>query len=68
MGLGDLANQGKDALNSEHGEQISDQALEHGGDAADKVSGGKFGEQIDKGKEWADGQVGQSDRSGDEQR
>ena len=39
-------------------EKLSDQALEHGGDAADKVSGGKHSEQLDSLQEKADDKIG----------
>lgn len=58
MGFEDLTNQAKDALNSEKGEEFSDQGLDKASDFADGLSGGKFGEQIDQGREAADGHVG----------
>jgi MT0933-like antitoxin protein len=39
-------------------EQISDEAITRGGDAADSVTGGKFAEQIDQVQETADGAIG----------
>lgn len=62
MGFEDLVNKGKDALNSEQGEQISDQVIQGGGDAFDKATGGKFAEQTDGVQEQADGFLGQSDQ------
>ena len=40
-------------------EQLSDQAITHGGDAADRVTGGKFAEQVDQGQLKADEAIGQ---------
>jgi hypothetical protein len=59
MGIDDLANKGQDALNSEKGEKASDAALDKGGDAASKATGGKHDEQIDKGTQQADQRLGQ---------
>jgi hypothetical protein len=54
-GLGDKA---KDALNSDKGEQASDKALDKAGQAADQKSGGGHDAQIDKGRDLADGKIG----------
>ena len=43
----------------EQAEKFSDQAIERGGDAADKASGGKYAEQVDKGQSQADKRIGQ---------
>ncbi len=59
MGIEDLVNQGKEALNSEQGEQISDNVLDGAADAANKVTGGKFEEQVSQGREAADGFLGE---------
>lgn len=70
MGFDDLVNKGKEALNSEQGEQASDQAIQGAGDAFDKVTGGKFAEQTDGVQEQADGflgQQGQADQQGQHQ-
>lgn len=40
-------------------EQLSDQAITHGGDAADRVTGGKYADQVDKGQLKADEAVGE---------
>lgn len=58
MGFEDLTNKAKDALNSDKGEEISDQGLDKAADIANDVSGGKFGDQINQGRDAADGQVG----------
>lgn len=39
-------------------EEVSDQAIEKAGDAADSATGGKFADQIDSAKSAADGAVG----------
>ena len=54
-GLGDKA---KDFLSSDKGEQVSDQALDKGGDLADQKTGGQHASQIDKGRDLADGKLG----------
>jgi hypothetical protein len=56
MGLMDKA---KDALNSDKGEQVSDQALDKGEQLADQKTGGQHGSQIDKGRDLADDRIGQ---------
>ena len=40
-------------------EQLSDQAVTHGGDAADRVTGGTYAEHIDQGQAKADGAIGE---------
>lgn len=61
MGLDDLAKQAKKAADEhpEQAEKFSDQAIEHGGDAADKATGDKYAEQLDKGQQAADERVGE---------
>ena len=58
MDLGGLGDKAKDFAGSEKGEQASDAALDKGGDAADKLSGGKFDDQIDAGQNAADKKIG----------
>jgi hypothetical protein len=58
MGIDDLKNKAGDALNSDKGEKASDSALDKGGDAASRASGGKHDEQIDKATDRADRSVG----------
>jgi hypothetical protein len=55
-GLGDKA---KDLLNSDKGEQVSDQALDKGEQLADQKTGDKHDQQIDKGRDLADDRIGQ---------
>jgi hypothetical protein len=59
MGFDDLTKKGTDALNSEKGEQMSDSALDKGGDAASKATGGKYDEHLEKGETQADKRIGQ---------
>ena len=67
MGLEDITNKAqeflndnkvKDALKSEQAEGISDKLLDGVADVANKVTGGKFEEQIDGARDAADKQVG----------
>lgn len=58
MGLDDLTNKAKDALNSDKGEEISDQRLDKASDAANNVTGGKFEDQINQGRDGADDKLG----------
>jgi hypothetical protein len=51
MGLDDLTNKAKDAMNSDKGEEIRDQGLDKAADAANDATGGKFEDQINKGKD-----------------
>lgn len=53
--LQDLANSNPDKV-----EELSDQAIERGGDAIDSATGGKFSEQIDQGQQMADDRIGES--------
>ena len=69
MGLDDLVNKGKDlfeqnkdkvegALQSEQAEGISDKVLDGAADLANKLTGGKFEEQVDGVRKNIDGAVG----------
>ncbi|WP_448628600.1 antitoxin [Geodermatophilus sp. URMC 64] len=59
MDLGGLGDKAKDALNSEQGEQRSDQALDKAEQFADEKTGGKFDQQTDKAGDVADQRLGQ---------
>ncbi|MGY1690772.1 antitoxin [Geodermatophilus sp. SYSU D00697] len=59
MDVGGLGDKAKDALNSEQGEQRSDQALDKAEQFADEKSGGKFDAQTDKAGDLADQRIGQ---------
>jgi hypothetical protein len=48
----------KDALKSEQAEDISDKILDGVADAAQKLTGSKFDEQIENAREQADKRVG----------
>ncbi|GAA3731663.1 hypothetical protein GCM10022239_05320 [Leifsonia bigeumensis] len=57
-GLGDFADSAKDALKSEQAEDISDKVLDGAEDLANKVTGGKFSEQVDGVRDAVDGKIG----------
>jgi MT0933-like antitoxin protein len=59
MDFGGLADKAKNALDSEQGEQRSDQALDKAEKLADEKTGGKYDQQIDKGRDLADERIGQ---------
>jgi hypothetical protein len=61
MNLGGLGDKAKQALDSEQGEQRSDQALDKGEQMIDDKTGGKFDGQLDKGRDAADEHIGQQD-------
>ena len=48
----------QDALKSEKAEDVSDKVLDGVAEVADKVTGGKFSEQITSARDKADGAVG----------
>jgi hypothetical protein len=54
-GLGDKA---KEFLDSDKGEQVSDQGLDKAGQVVDQKTGGTHDAQIDKGVDLADGKLG----------
>lgn len=58
MGLMDKANE---FLNSEQGEQMSDQALQGAAGKANEMTGGKLADQISQGQQAADLRVGRLD-------
>ena len=66
MDIGGFGDKAKDFLDSEQGEQRSDQALDKAAEFADEKTGGKYDEQIDKGRDAADERIGESgdDQSG----
>jgi hypothetical protein len=66
MDIGGLGDKAKDALNSEQGEQRSDQALDKAEQFADDKTGGTHDAQLDNARDMADERLGQSDegRSG----
>ena len=55
MGLMDKAGE---FLNSEQGEQLSDQAIQAGSDAANRATGNKYADQIAQGGQFADDRIG----------
>lgn len=58
MGLDDLKNKASEALNSDKGEEISDQGLDKASEFAKEKSGGKFDDKIDSARDAADGKLG----------
>lgn len=56
-----LFDKAKDALNSDQGEKISDQALDRAAAEASKRTGGGHDEQIASGRDKADGFLGKQD-------
>lgn len=57
MGLMDKAGE---FLNSEQGEQMSDQAIQAGSDAVNNATGNKYADQVAQGGRFADDRVGQA--------
>ena len=57
-GLGDFADSARDALKSEQAEDISDKVLDGAEDLANKVTGGKFADQVDGLRDEADKHIG----------
>lgn len=53
-----MMDKAKGALNSDKGEKASDSALDKGEQFADKKTGGTHDAQIDKGRDAADGRIG----------
>ncbi len=47
-----------EADHPEQAEKVSDEAIQKGGDAADKATGDKFSSQIDSGEKKADDAIG----------
>lgn len=60
MAFDDLTKKAQEAAKDhpEQAEKISDQAIEKGGDAADKATGDKFGTQVDQAQTKADDAIG----------
>ena len=61
MDIGGLGDKAKDALNSEQGEQRSDQALDKAEQFADEKTGDKYDQHTDKAGDLADQHLGQRD-------
>jgi hypothetical protein len=65
MGMFDKVNELKEqaekqmADHPEQTEKYSDEGIERAGDAIDKLTGGKYAEQIDKAQDEADRKLGQ---------
>lgn len=63
MGFDDLTGKASDALNSEKGEQVSDQGLDKAGEFAEGK--GLDADKVDQGREFADGKLGGGDEGGE---
>ena len=61
MDVGGWADKAKDALNSEQGEERSDQALDKAEQFADDKTGGKYDSQIDRARDLADEHIGETE-------
>ena len=61
MNIGDLGDKAKQFLDSDQGEQRSDQALDKAAEIADQRTGGTHDAQIDKARDLADEHIGRSD-------
>jgi hypothetical protein len=61
MDLGGLTDKAKNALDSDQGEQRSDQALDKAEQFVDDKTGGKYDAQTDKAGDLADEHLGPSD-------
>jgi MT0933-like antitoxin protein len=61
MDLGGLADKAKNALNSEQGEQRSDEVLDKAEKFADEKTGDRYDQQVDKARDLADEHIGQTD-------
>lgn len=65
MGLMDKANE---FLGSDKGEEMSDQGLQAGADAANNLTGDKYSDQVGQAQQFADDKIGQSgDQQNDQQ-
>ena len=63
MGFFDSAKEKLSGLSKDHPdkvEQFSDQAIQHGGDAVDKATGGKHAEHVDTAQRKADESIGEA--------
>ena len=61
MDLGGLEDKAKKALDSEQGEERSDQALDKAEQFADDKTGGKYDSQIDRARDLADEHIGETE-------
>lgn len=58
MGLDNLVSQGKDLLNSEKAEQVTDDLLDKAAALADQKTGGKYADRIDQAVAEVDKRIG----------
>ena len=61
MDFGDMQKKAEQFLDSEQGEQRSDAALDKAEQFLDERTGGKYDDQIAKGRDLADDRIGQQD-------
>ena len=60
MGIGDFINKAKEALGNE---EQSDKLLDGASDGVNKITGGKYEDQVRQGRDFADGHVGDGGES-----
>ena len=63
MGFDDLAGKASDALNSEKGEQVSDQGLDKASEFAEDK--GLGADKVEQGRDFADDKIGGGDQGGE---
>ena len=61
MNLNDITRKAQDFLKTDKGEEISDKILDGGANVANKVTGDKHAEKIQKARDTADKHVGRDD-------
>ena len=61
MNIGGLGDKARDFLDSEKGEERSDQVLDKAADFADEKTGGKHADKIEQGRDFADDRIGLED-------
>jgi hypothetical protein len=59
MGFDEMKDKAQQALNTDQGEKVSDEALQKGATEASSMTGGKYDEQIQKGEQAADEKIGE---------
>lgn len=63
MDPGDMKDKASQFLDSDKGEQLSDQGLEKAEQFADQRTGGEHSEQIQKGEQFADEHIGEGNNN-----
>ena len=59
MGIDDMRDKATEALKSDQGEKLSDEALQKGAAEASSATGGSHDEQIQKAEQAADERIGE---------